>query len=408
MTETLTDKNPATRGSALLRDSLNGIGSTRILDAILMGLFVFRMDFLGVGFALNDLAGLALVGVACFRRPQQSLGGVRWFPAICICIFVYLGLVAFFTGITSADVTRLGRITIMMLLAGFIASGRIDVMSGLKGFAFGLVLNVPLFYAGIAPNNYGGVLTGYLTDKNVAGLTYAVMTVLLLLVTQRRWVKVAIVAAGGATVVLTDSRTSMGALVAAIIWLLVARYLGPFFRIGLAALLYWAFIFVETNFSQVGDYASRSGSDALRERIDAASLAKIEVAPWYGHGLGEATATVADDLWFFHNSYWGLIAEGGYPLLIAFLALIALAGFQFFAKGPTSPQARVVEAAAVVILLCSFRLGEVFITQPAFLVIGLGLAIAARRHEQWKAEQHQVLVSAPVAALRSTSSSIAP
>lgn len=399
MTQPVAEAKPEPIAIGLLRDSLTAVGSTRISDALLMSLFVVRTDLLGVGFTINDLAGLALVVLAMFRRPVRSLQGVRWYLWICAVILSYLALVALLTGLTAADITRFGRITIMMLLAAFIASGRIDIVSGLKGFTVGLLANIPLFYAGLAPDEYGGLLTGFLGDKNVAGLTYAVMTVLLLVLANRTSVRIFIVAAGAGAVVLTDSRTSIAALAAAMIWLVISRYLGAFFRVILAGLLYWAFVFVETNFSQVGDYAKRSGSDELRERIDAASLEKTIEAPWYGHGLGQATAEVAGDTWFFHNAYWGLITEGGYPLLVLFLALIAFAGFQFFAKGPASLDARIIEAATVVILLCAFRLGEVFITQPTFIMIGLGLSIAARRHEAWKLERHQELVTAPAVAL---------
>lgn len=367
-----------------------------------MALFLVRQDFFGVGFGLNDLAGLLLVGVAVFRRPQRELAGVRWFPVLCGIVVVYLSVVAISTGPTAADVSRLGRIGIMMLLAGFIASGRIDLASGLKGFAGGLAANVALFYAGLAPNNYGGVLTGYLGDKNVAGLTYAVMTLLVLLIPRRTWVRVVFFALGAGAVFMTGSRTSLGALAAALVWLWLARYLGPLFKTLLGLGLYSAFYFVETNFAQVGEYATRAGSDELRERIDAASLEKVLSAPWYGHGLGEAVTEVADETWFFHNSYWGLIAEGGYPLLVTFLLLAALAGFQIFSKGKSSADARIVESATVVLLLCSLRLGEVFITQPAFIVFGIGLAIYARRYQAWQIDEHDKLVTGPRNLLRST------
>ncbi|MFC5126195.1 hypothetical protein ACFPRL_23445 [Pseudoclavibacter helvolus] len=69
------------------------------------------------------------------------------------------------------------------------------------------------------------------------------------------------------------------------------------------------------------------------------------------------------------------------------------------AKGKSTLDARIVEAAAVVTLLCASRLGEVFITQPSFIMIGLGMAIALRRHDTWKTEQHQLLMSAPAVEL---------
>lgn len=383
----------ASRG---FRDSVIALGETRIIDAFIMAAFIIRLPVPGLGFLFNDLAGLALIAIAAFRRPPRRLSGAYWYPAICAVILAYVGLNALAAGVEQSDVNRSARIVMMMIMGAFIATGRIDIASALRGFAIALLVNVPLFYAGIAPNNYGGLLTGYLGDKNVAGLTYAVVTVLLLLIANRVWVRAAIILIGGACVVLTDSRTSMAALAAALIWLVVARYLGPFWRVCLAVLLYAGFLYAETNLSTSGTYATtREGSDALRERIDAASLEKTLAAPWNGYGLGEAVTQIAGDNWLYHNAYWGLITEGGYFLLISFLALVALAGFQFLAKGPTSRDARIIEAASIVMLLCSLRLGEVFITQPAFIIIGIGVAIAARRNQAWeKARQAERVAEA--------------
>ncbi|WP_371029220.1 O-antigen ligase family protein [Pseudoclavibacter sp. JSM 162008] len=384
MTEKVNDAYPQKSATRALRESALALGETRITDAIIMAIFIVRLPAPGLGLPINDLAGLALIGIAAFRRPTRSLAGAYWYPAICAVILAYLALNALAAGVEQSDIDRGGRIFIMMVMGAFIATGRIDIASALKGFALALLVNVPLFYAGVAPDNYGGLLTGYLGDKNVAGLTYAVVTILILLLANRAWVRGTIVLVGGACVVLTDSRTSMAALAGALIWLVVAKYLGPFWRICLAALIYAGFIFAETNLSTAGDYATtREGSDALRERIDAASLEKTIAAPWNGYGLGEAVTQIAGDNWLYHNAYWGLITEGGYFLLIAFLSLIGLAGFQFLAKGPTSRDARIIEAASIVVLLCAFRLGEVFITQTAFIIIGIGIAIAAQRNQAW-------------------------
>lgn len=387
----MTENSPLAGASSktpdFVRDSFFAVGNTRIVDAALMMFFVVRVATPGIGLPVNDVAGLLLVAIAAFRRPTRQLGGTTWFSAIAVILVAFLVIVAIATGPAQADVTRLGRILILLFLAGFIASGRIDIVSGLKGFSVGLLANIPLFYAGIAPDTYGGLLTGFLNDKNVAGFTYAIMTVLLFLIYTKIWTRILLAGAGVAAVVLTDSRTSMAALAAALIWLLCARYLGPFFRIILAALLLSGFFYAENNLSQVGAYAAREGSDELRDRIDAASLEKTLSAPWYGHGLGEATAEVAGDPWFYHNSYWGLITEGGYIFLIAILAVLAFAGFQFFGKGRQTPEARIVEAATIVILLCSFRLGEVFITLPTFITIGIGVGIYSQRHAAWVIRQ---------------------
>lgn len=388
MAEQVNDAYSQKSATRAFRDSVLALGETRIIDALIMAIFVVRLPAPGLGVPIYDLAGIALIGVAAFRKPARSLAGVKWYPAICAVLLAYLGLNALFAGVEESDIDRGARIFIMMVIAAFIASGRIDIKSGLKGLAAALLANVVLFYGGIAPDNYAGVLTGYLSDKNAAGFTYSVVTVLLFLVVHRFWPRLIVAVIGGACVFLTDSRTAMAALGAALVWLVIARHLGPFWRICLAGLLYSAFYFAETNLAAVGEYATtREGSDALRERIDAASLEKTLSAPWNGYGLGEATAQVAGDNWLYHNSYWGLITEGGYFFLVLMLALFALAGFQFLAKGETTAEARVVEAASIVVLMCAFRLGEVFLTQSAFIVLGIGVAIAARRNQAWERDQ---------------------
>src|SRR5699024_8006379 len=90
------------------------------------------------------------------------------------------------------------------------------------GLATGMILNAIAFYLGLAPDNYGGVLSGFFMDKNVAGMAYAIVGVLVLAVVDRRWVKVALVLVFAAMVWLTGSRTSIAAMVAGVGWILIA------------------------------------------------------------------------------------------------------------------------------------------------------------------------------------------
>lgn len=383
MTNSSIEGETSTSRIERLRSSFLEAGDTRISDAILMALFFVILLLPGTSIGIHLIAVVFLVFLAAFRRPTRTLTGARWYPGLCVGILAYLGVVAILTGPGTEDLSRMGRIGLLMALAGFMATGRISIKSGFRGILLTLIVNVPLFFAGLVPDNYGGVLTGFLGDKNVAGLTYAVLTLLLLILTPHFWPRAMIILGGAACVVLTDSRTSMAALAAGLIWLLLARHLGAFFRGLLALGLYLAFDFAETNLAQTGAYAARSGSDELRERIDAASLEKVTASPWWGSGLGEGTVEVAGDTWFFHNAYWGLWVEGGAPLTIAVLALCAFAGFQFLAKGRPTPEARIVEASTIALLLCSFRLGETFFSIPGFLVIGVGLSVYLQRHDRW-------------------------
>ncbi|QHC60065.1 O-antigen ligase family protein [Rathayibacter sp. VKM Ac-2760] len=275
---------------------------------------------------------------------------------------------------------RAGNIGLLMLMAAFLASGRIDLASALKGIGVALTLNAALFAAGIAPDAYQGALTGYLQDKNVAGLYYGVAALLITATTSRQWLRIAVLVAGGLAVVATDSRTSMAAYACGLLWLLVTPRLSLLFRaltgVGIALLFVWA----EANLSTAGVYGvERAGSDALRERILQASFDRVALAPWSGGGLGTATADVDGVTWFFHNSYLALLAEGGVVLFVGVLAVYAVAGFGLLPRRPGTHGRHVVGAATVVVLLCATQLGEVFFAPMSFVVVGAGLALLAER-----------------------------
>ena len=342
-----------------------------------MGLFVVRTAVPGIPLVLpvNEVAAMVLVVLAVFRRPTRSLSSVSWFLPLCALLLGFLVVESIVNDVPL--VKRAGSIAILMLLALFIAGGRIDVVSGLKGLAVALALNIGLFYLGIAPNQYGGVLTGFLQDKNAAGLYYAVVPLLFLVIVSRPWHRVAVIALACLAVVLTDSRTSMAAMACALIWLVVGGRFGKVFKVGLGVALYLAFQYVNDNFSQIGRYSDRFGSDALRGRIDAAAEAKAAATAWYGSGLGEATVTSQGLEWFFHNSYLALWVEGGVVMLVAVLAMYLLGGFGWFTGRPATRASGCVEAATVALLLCATRIGEAFLTSPGFLIIGVGLALTA-------------------------------
>lgn len=357
-------------------DRVTRVGETpfRLHEAILAALFVVRINVSGsLDLPVSDLAALALLGIACFRRPRRSLRPVMGYVYVCVLLLAYLAVVAIINDID--PVRRLTRFVILMALAAFLASARLDLRSVLIGAGCGLIINAGLFYAGIAPDNYGGLLTGFLEDKNRAGLYFAVLPLLIALAVRPAWAKAIVVAAGAVGLVLTDSRTSMAAFAAALIWLFASRALGPAFRAALAVVIFFAFTWAEDNLAELGKYAARSGSDALRGRIDAAALVKVGEAPWYGLGVGEGHVTVAGGEWFFHNSYLVLLVEGGWVMLITVVTLFVVVGFRFGSRTPRTPDAIFVEAATVAILLCATRLGEVFFTLPAFLLLGVGLSL---------------------------------
>lgn len=350
--------------------------SARITDAILVGLLVVRFPAPVIHQPVPQLAIAALLALAVFRRPVRTLPA--WYLLGATCAFGYLVIESLVNDVSPWK--RAASIGALMIMAGFIGSGRIDPGSAIKGFASAIVVNAALFYAHVAPNNYSGDLTGFLQDKNAAGLSCGAAALLLVAVVPPRatWLRLAALAGGGLLVVLTDSRTTMAAYALAVIWLLVSPVLRGVAKLPLLAAVIGAFWWADGHLAEAGRYAiERAGSDALRHRIDAASWAKVMAAHWYGDGLGAASVDLDGEQWFFHNAFYALLAEGGVLALVLVLAGYVLAGFD-----PGRPAARfdprhAVAAATLLAGMCATRLGEVFFAPVGGLIVGIGLAVQA-------------------------------
>ena len=72
------------------------------------------------------------------------------------------------------------RLALVLTALLFLVTGRIHYPSLVRGMAVGLLGNAVLFFAGVAPAPYGTLLSGFLLDKNQAGLAYTVIGILLL------------------------------------------------------------------------------------------------------------------------------------------------------------------------------------------------------------------------------------
>ncbi|MGB4137889.1 MAG: O-antigen ligase family protein [Microbacterium sp.] len=350
--------------------------SARIVDALIGMLLVYRMAVPGIPVPIPQLAAMALICVAVFRRPTRSFGTAWWYPLVMPALLLFLVVETWANDID--PMRRAASFAVLMLFAGFLASGRIDIGSVLKGLGVALVLNTVLFYARVAPDAYLGKLTGYLQDKNAAALIYAAGAILIAMVSRRVWVRLLVLAAGGVAVVLTDSRTTMAAYGVALVYLLVSTWMQRGFQLVTLLVGVLAFLWADDNLTKLGDYAfDRKGSDAFRMRIDFASSLKAQAAPWYGSGLGEATVDLDSGTWFFHNSYQALIVEGGTVLFVVTIAAYAIVGLGLSDRGFVDAMrfdARAVTAATLVVFLCAVRLGEVFFAPIGFLVLGVGLA----------------------------------
>lgn len=344
---------------------------------LLMGaLLTVDVAFL-VPFPFANVALLILIVIGLTRpaplRFSPRLGAV---PVLLIGALAYLAAtsaVADFSPYAGDWIRRLIRLTIVVLGCLILATGRFHLPSITRGFALGLVANIGAFYLGLTRDDYGGVLTGFVGDKNAAGLMYAVGGVLLMGMTRTAPQRLILAAATAVPVWLTASRTSLMAYAAGLLWIWVISRRAPVVRWLAAGAVMMIVNYVEANFAQVGPFEARWGSDLLRERIESAVAHKLSSASWFGEGLGEAYVRIGTDNWYFHSSYDTLLIEGGWPLCIAIVGVTVWIGLIPFGNEDRGYPGMVSQGATVTLLICAWKLGEVFLTVPWVLLMALAI-----------------------------------
>jgi hypothetical protein len=356
-----------------------GAEPTRFAEFVLgtVALFAVPVPRAPGGFLVGQVALAGLIALSITRRPSRSLAGLKWLPWAGVALLGYLVLIS----ISGPELSLFGwpkralRLALVFTALLVVVTGRIHYPSLVRGMAVGLLGNAVLFFAGVAPAPYGHLLSGYLLDKNQAGLACTVVGILMLGLTTDRRRQAAIVVATSALVWATGSRTSLAALACALVWFALRPRLNVAGRLVLAAVFAAAIPFVQERYGQAGEFADRVGTDWFRARIDAASSTKLEQAPWHGQGLGEAWVNLPDgSTYFFHNSYWAVLVEGGWIYLLATLVLAVWFCMRPLRAGPPpSLVARSGEAANLAVLICALRLGEVFGATTASIAIAAGL-----------------------------------
>ncbi|QEH93806.1 hypothetical protein FV141_09890 [Dermacoccus abyssi] len=143
-----------------------------LLDCLLGFLFMWAGYPITATLPGGVAAAVAVIAVGVFRPSTLK---VKWGSLLFLlgmALLVFLVAVSMLNG--QPWTQRIGKFALLLLLCSVLATGRINVRSLVIGGCLGAVVNVPLFYAGIAPNNYPPYLTGFYGDKNVAGLYYVV------------------------------------------------------------------------------------------------------------------------------------------------------------------------------------------------------------------------------------------
>lgn len=352
-------------------------------------------DFL-CGFALLAIPGLVSVGIpvvpvlmvaiilmAQVRRPAHSMGRLNDVIPLIIAALVYIAIISA-TANQSADAAdwrlRLVRIAAIFGFAAVLATNRFDLRSVIYGYGAGLLVNVPFSLAGLGNQGYGDYITGLLSDKNVSGLAYCIIGIFFLYYMPTMPLRILSAAVFAGCLWLTGSRTSMGAFAAAFIWVLLAPRMMVVVRWLYAYAVFLLISILEEDYAQSGSFADRKGSDLLRARIDAASEIKVHDAGFWGKGLGEAFVYLDQNTWFFHNSFWTALVEGGWPWLAFTLFItVIVAGRPFTAK--LTQQQFAAQAMIVAILVCASRLGEVFYTPYWAFAMAFALQAHMRAHE---------------------------
>ena len=356
-----------------------GAEPTRFADFVLgaVALFAVPIPRAPGGFLVGQVALAGLIALSITRRPSRSLAGLKWLPWAAVAMLGYLVLIS----ISGPDLSLFGwpkralRLALVLTALLVVVTGRIHYPSLVRGMAVGLLGNAVLFFAGVAPAPYGRLLSGFLLDKNQAGLAYAVVGILLLGLTTDRRRQVAIVVATSApglghrvAHVPGRARLRPGLVRPAPT---AERRLAPAargrVRRGPA---------VRAGEVRPGRRVRRPGRHRLVPCADRRGiLGQARPGAVAGQGLGEAWVNLPDgSTYFFHNSYWALLIEGGWVYLLATLVLTVWFCMRPLRSGPPpSLVARSGEAANLAVLICALRLGEVFGATTASIAIAAGL-----------------------------------
>ncbi len=390
--------NPAWTG--LVEQDPERDASTRVPQLALAAL----LPFVGLGvhnLPVEELTAIGLILIASVTRAPRRVGLVMQLVVPMTMVPVWLAISSQLNGIHE-DVRRLGHLAIWVLLAYAIASGRLHRPSLAKGMAFGLIGAVALSL--VHSGGYSGRLSGAVGDPNSAGLVAATFGCIVLgtLWSARRGVRALLVIGLIAVVLGTLSRTSIAALIVALTWVFVGRRQRLGLRAAVGIGVIYALTKVPESILQSGIFAGREGSDALRQRIEAQETLAVAAHPMYGNGAGTATVNVQGQPFYFHSSYLGLRAEGGW-IALGFYGLVVAVVFLMLVRLPFGQHNAWFEASIIVVLICAAYLGEVLLTETAAVAVGFAAAYAFDVRERADAPDPPL----PAASRRGSTSSMA-
>lgn len=358
--------------TAARRDVNRLVATTRVPEFLVGLIFPFWREIVVPGMP-NEIVIIAVILAICsFVRPRRQLKAMGWLLLVFAVMMVHVIAVSIIFG--QPWVQRSFRIVLLFGLALVIAEGRLHWKSMIAGMVVGMVvINAPAFYLGLTPNRYPPFLTGIVGDKNVAGMYYAVLAMIGLCL-YRSWVaKLVHCLVLFWLTWLTGSRTSIMAVVVGAGWYLMRTRVGLTGRLAYVGLAIWVMQTIEEQYARVGVFEDRQGTDWLRSQIDAATDVVAQNTSWYGRGLNTAWVSIQNfPKMAFHNSYLALWVEGGVVMVAAMTILVAFLGLGLVSRQRViTPDQLAAEAAIAALLVCAWKLGEVFFTAPCFILLGI-------------------------------------
>lgn len=352
------------------------VSQIRLPEFLMFASLIYGQPVPWVGLPSNQLMVFVIVGYALTRKPVFELGNWSRLFVILGLLLAYVAMVSAFADPSEYAADWMRRWLRLIATTGLIyviAVGQIHLRSAILGYSTALFINALLFFAGLAPDTYGGYLTGYLGDKNYAGLVHALFALLIMTALEKRWQQITVLIVSSFLLWETGSRTSLAALLFAYLWILLAPRLVPAAKVALLGVFWWAIDFITEDFADASVFGDRVGTDALRARIDEMAWAKVQQTGFFGQGLGEAYVydPTLERTWFFHNSYWSVFVEGGWIWATCIVGITLFATVRPLSKSTSwSIYQLISQGIGIALLVCALRLGEVFFTLPWGICMG--------------------------------------
>lgn len=365
---------------------------------LVSGMLFDSVAFPGLGVPVSSIIA-GLVVVYAYAAPQRvridRLGALPiWLVLCALAIPVWFVITSILNG--DPDLRRILNISLYAAVILVLSGLRLDSRSIRVGLSFAVVLGIIFGVLLLPQSSYVGRMTGPLGDPNSAGFIIAVYGALALPGIRRQKYKVGFLLLSVLGVLLTQSRTSMLALLTMMLWILLNRFLKVWVSV---PFVLGAFVWVTSMAdSLTGDaFQNRAGSDQLRDRIFQVEIQQVDVRPWIGQGAGSASIKLEGYSFFFHNSYLALRAEAGWIGLGLVMLLFVVIFFSLL-RLPRDRRSLTCEASLIGAAICALNLGEVLLALP----VAVALGISAHHWLEVRSDL-KLLVKRPAAQLGQTS-----